>query len=589
MSRFLYVFVWLIFLTPGLYAQISFQSYRNIPTGAPPESVLIADFNQDGRNDLAAMTGYLFPGESDFKLLIYYQNEQRVLDTPQVFSGPETFQGNRAMVSDDLNLDGLPDIIFTHGDSIGIFYSSVSGGFDPVVNIFSGQYAGNLAKGDLNHDGFTDIAVANGGDFFVTLHYGKPDGSFLTQQMTTPYSDFRNVEIADLDNDQLDDLVFISANPNGGLVLYSQQEDGSLSTPSFLLPTGQPGFPTTPYGIGVGDLNGDGKYDLVTTSPWNMPAANINLWIQGNNGVFAVPAARQAYDIPEPVVVTDVNCDGRDEIIVVHGGWLRMSVYNGTPVGQYNSYTQFDVPNSSHFNARGLAVGDLNQDGMKDVAIASSNTGIVLLYNNGQNSIFNPTTSAVTLEGILITTQMDTTRIVQSTKTQTSTDTINYVRLVRTDTLQITQNWIETTTFQDTIRLLKRSTCGGILTDTLHGYYHFSNNMLAWMDTTLIGTRIDSFFLPKPDLPLTYTLFPNPNRGSAFIAFSEALQQDFLSVEIFAADGKRVGFNSNQYEWLSHDLLRLDFLSIAAGFYALRFKSGRLSFTEKIVKVEDSN
>ena len=109
------------------------------------------------------------------------------------------------------------------------------------------------------------------------------------------------------------------------------------------------------------------------------------------------------------------------------------------------------------------------------------------------------------------------------------------------------------------------------------------------MDTTLIGTRIDSFFLPKPDLPLTYTLFPNPNRGSAFIAFSEALQQDFLSVEIFAADGKRVGFNSNQYEWLSHDLLRLDFLSIAAGFYALRFKSGRLSFTEKIVKVEDSN
>lgn len=589
MSRFLYVFVWLLFLTPGLYAQISFQAYQNIPTGAPPESVLIADFNRDGRNDLAAMTGYSFLGDSDFKLFIYYQNEQRVLDTPQVYSAPETFQGNRAMVTDDLNHDGRPDIIFTHGDSIGIFYSSVSDGFNPVVNIFSGQYAGSIAKGDLNHDGFTDIAVANGGNFFVTLHYGKSDGSFLTQQMTTPFSDFRNVEIADLNNDQLDDLVFISAYPTGGLVLYSQQDNGSLSPPSFLLPAGQQGFPTTLYGIGVGDLNGDSKNDLVTTSPWNTPAANINLWIQGNNGVFAAPAVRQAYDIPEPVVVTDVNCDGYDEIVVVHGGWLRMSVYNGAPAGDYSSYTQFDVPNSSHFNSRGLAVGDLNQDGMKDVAIASSNTGIVLLYNNGQNSIFNPTTSAITLDGILTTTQMDTTMIVQSIYTQTSTDTVNYVRLVRTDTLQISQNWIQTTTFQDTIHLLTRSTCGGILIDTLHGYYHFSNNTLAWIDTTLIGIRIDSFFLPKPDLPLTYTLFPNPNRGAAFISFSEAMQQDFLSVDVFAADGKRVGLNSDQYEWLSNDLLRLNFLSIAAGFYALRFKSERLSFTEKVVKVEDSN
>ncbi len=589
MSRFLCAFLLLICLATGLSAQISFQAYQNIPTGAPPESVLIADFNQDGRNDLAAMTGYSFQEDPDYSLLIYYQNEQRTLDAPEIYPAPETFQGNRAMVADDLNHDGRPDIIFTHGDSIGIFYSLVFGGFEPVVNIFSGQYAGNIAKGDLNHDGFTDIAVANGGNFFITLHYGTPSGSFLTQQMTTPFSDFRNVEIADLNNDQMDDLVLISAYPTGGLVLYTQQAGGTLSNPSFLLPAGQQGFPTTPYSIGVGDLNGDGKKDLVTTTPWNTPSANLNLWIQGNNGLVAPPSVRQAYDIPEPVVVTDMNCDGHDEIVVVHGGWLRMSVYNGLPVGDYGSYAQFEIPNSSHFNSKGLAVGDLNQDGMKDVAIASSNTGIALLYNNGQNSIFNPASSVISFEGINTTTQMDTTTPVQSVYTRITTDTIDYVRLFRTDSFQITQNWVETTTFQDTIHVLTRSTCGGVLADTLHGYYVYSSNALAWMDTTLMGTRIDSFFLPKPDLPLTYTLFPNPNRGSAFITFSEALQQDFLSVEIFAADGKRVGFNADQYEWLSDDLLRLDFLSVAAGFYALRFKSERLSFTEKVVKVEDSH
>jgi hypothetical protein len=123
----------------------------------------------------------------------------------------------------------------------------------------------------------------------------------------------------------------------------------------------------------------------------------------------------------------------------------------------------------------------------------------------------------------------------------------------------------------------------------MHGYYVYSSNALAWIDTTLISSSIDSFFLPRPNLPLTYSLFPNPNRGTAFISFSEAVQADFLSAEIFAADGKRVGFNSDQYEWLSGDLLRLDFLNVSAGFYVLRFKSGRLSFAEKVVKVEDSH
>lgn len=589
MSRFLNTVLLLTSLAPGLSAQISFQAYQNISTGSYPESVVIADFNQDGRNDLAAMTGYSFDPESDHKLLIYYQNEQRTLDAPEIYPAPESFQGNRAMVTDDLNHDGRPDIIFTHGDSIGIFYSLAFGGFDPVVNIFSGQYAGSIAKGDLNHDGFTDIAVANGGNFFVTLHYGTPDGSFSTQQMTTPYSDFRNVEIADLNNDQLDDLVFISAYPTGGLVLYSQQQNGGLAAPVFLLPTVQQGFPGTPYGIGVGDLNNDGKKDLVTTSPWNTPAASINLWMQGSNGLVVPPSVRQAYDIPEPVVVTDINCDGHDEIVVIHGGWLRMTVYSGLPVGDYGSYEQFEIPNSSHFNAKGLAVGDLNQDGMKDVAIASSNTGIVLLYNNGQNSIFNPGSSVTSFEGIITTTQRDTTTPIQSVYTRTTTDTIAYVRLVQTDSFLVTQNWVQTTFYLDSVYLRTQTTCSGALVDTLHGHYFYSSNELSWLDTTLTSTSIDSFFLPRPNLPLSYSLFPNPNRGSAFISFSEALQSEFLSVEIFAADGKRVGLNGDQFEWLSDDLLRLDFLDVAAGFYVLRFKSGRLSFTEKVVKVDDSH
>ncbi|HOY08003.1 MAG TPA: FG-GAP-like repeat-containing protein [Saprospiraceae bacterium] len=573
-------------LAANLHAQISFQPYQVISSGSSPQSAAIADFNQDGRNDLAVMTWFTSNPVADYKLLIFYQNEQRLLDTAVVVPAPQNFQGNRSMIARDLNGDLLPDIVFIYQDSVGIFYGAPSGGFLPVVSLYAGTSASAHAIGDLNHDSRPDIAVANENEQFITLFLGATDNSFVRTQIPSMYGNGRDMEIADFNGDERDDLAFISSTPPGGFNVIYQQENGGFSAPVFFQPTVPNPFPSTPYSLGVGDLNGDQKMDLVSTSPWNLPYANLNIWMQGDNGISNQPIVRAAYDIPEPVEVADMTCDGKNEIVVLNGGWLRMSVYNGDTPGFYDTYTVFELPYSTHYSTTALALGDLNGDGMKDVAIAGQNQ-VSLLYNNGPKSVFQPISVTNSLQDFIVTTETDTIFTIPSTFIRTRVDTIDYVRLVYTDSLLATQYWVQTLTHYDSVLLHQVTTCAGTQTDTLHAYYSFSENSLSGIDTTLLATQTDSFFLPRPVVPLTYELFPNPNNGEVFLKFSNPLYLNYFDIDLFAADGKRVGADTYHYEWLNARLLRLDFRNFSAGYYVLRFRSDKISLTEKLIKADN--
>jgi hypothetical protein len=311
-------------LAAHLHAQISFQPYEVLSSGSSPQSAAIADFNQDGRNDLAVMIWYSNNPVADYKLLVFYQNEQRVLDTAVVIPAPQNFQGSRSMIARDLNGDLFPDIVFIYQDSVGIFYGAPSGGFLPAVSLYSGAIASAHAIGDLNHDSRPDIAVANENEQFITLFLGAADHSFVRTQIPSMYGNGRDMEIADFNGDALDDLAFISSAQPGGFNVMYQQANGGLSAPVFFQPTVPNPFPSTPYSLGVGDLNGDQKMDLVSSSPWNLPVSNLNIWMQGANGISNQPIVGAAYEVPEPVEVADMNCDGKNEIVVLNGGWLRM-------------------------------------------------------------------------------------------------------------------------------------------------------------------------------------------------------------------------------------------------------------------------
>ena len=89
--------------------------------------------------------------------------------------------------------------------------------------------------------------------------------------------------------------------------------------------------------------------------------------------------SHNALDIPGPVVIDDVTSDGRKDVIVLHGGWESAGIYQQLTDGTLQDEDLYTVPGTSYYNPHGVAVGDINSDGLKDIVIADYQ-GLVILY-----------------------------------------------------------------------------------------------------------------------------------------------------------------------------------------------------------------
>jgi uncharacterized repeat protein (TIGR01451 family) len=114
----------------------------------------------------------------------------------------------------------------------------------------------------------------------------------------------------------------------------------------------------------------------------NKPNSWVVTRVQLPDGTLAKPYVRQSYDIPESLEVADVTGDGRGDLVVLHGGWNEMGVYDSTP-GTNPAETLYAIPYASHYGVKGLAIGDVSGDGRADVADADYNNGLVLLRGAG--------------------------------------------------------------------------------------------------------------------------------------------------------------------------------------------------------------
>ena len=135
-------------------------------------------------------------------------------------------------------------------------------------------------------------------------------------------------------------------------------------------------------GIGVGDVNGDGRNDVVASYGGNSPAAYIGVFLQTAGGTLAGSPSSTSYDIPEPVEVADVDLDGRADVVTLHGGWNEAGVYRQLANGTLAPEMLYPIPYASHYDPHGLAVGDINSDGYPDIVLADYNHGLVVLRNH---------------------------------------------------------------------------------------------------------------------------------------------------------------------------------------------------------------
>lgn len=366
--------------TPGRFgAQERLYPVEGVP-GAFADAV--GDINGDGLPDVlfTVSTSNLTNGYQ-YSLFVRKGRIDGTLGAPERLDvGPmDRLCDLNALAIGDLNGDGRPDVIV--GSLICgvlVLNQTASGTLAP------GQYIDTpvdvLRLADFDGDGRLDVAGAGRNATVAHLWKQTPSGQLVLMGTLDLGGEVaRDLEIGDLDGDGRPDVVVAlrvtSREPH--IAVFRQQADGRFAPPQ-ILSTGSVWGAT---GLALGDVNHDGKLDIVVTTGGNAPTWFAVL-LQAFDGSFGAVTRVPTLDGPWAVRVADIDRDGRADIVVSHRGHYRVGIYLQRSDGSLAPEELYDAPYGTE-PLQTLAIADLDGDGLLDLVISGEVIRQVPLSGNG--------------------------------------------------------------------------------------------------------------------------------------------------------------------------------------------------------------
>ncbi|HEV3414282.1 MAG TPA: FG-GAP-like repeat-containing protein [Puia sp.] len=402
------------FTDNGQFMPSAFSARSNVPAGSGPQFICNADLDGDGKPDLVVANG-------DSNTVTIYHNNS----TPGAVSFSEVASFTMGtngypigVAAGDLDGDGKPDIVISnyYTQTLTILLNAGSPGnivMDSVLSVPSGNYILGASIADLNGDGKPEMIVASQGSKLLSVYTNSSTPGHISFSNETPImapaggSPFK-VVVADLDGDGKPDLAaansyagtvsaYLNTSPTGGAISFAANVD--FTTGNF------------PEGLAIGDIDGDGKPDLVVANNTDNTLSLLHNTSTVGSLSFGpqitVNSGSSAYDL----VIADFDGDGKPDIAVVDQYNNTVSVHRNisTPgtiaISANVDYATGNIPYS-------ITTADFDGDGKPDLATANDGDNtFTILRNSAANepaiTSFSPTTGAagtvVTIVGVNLT------------------------------------------------------------------------------------------------------------------------------------------------------------------------------------------
>lgn len=345
--------------------QITFAQPIYLNLKGMTDQIASGDFNGDKLTDIVAV--------NNDSVLIFSQNSAGALNVkPLKFYLKKTPQ---TMTVGDVNNDGYDDIITGLNDTIYVYYQNRKSNKNLFTKISYGTTGTDIDAikcGDANNDGYNDIAISFWNSERIAILFGNHKSEKLDlRYYQSTSSGYDHIDISKIDKDTKNSVFKTCGQKFGPVIQYKINIDKTLEggDPILILRTTGDNF----AGFCTANTYSINERYAFASHANNRPDARV--FVLRSGFLKSDTIIKNMWDVPQTLRSGDLNNDGKEEVIVIHGGWNMVSVISS------DSLQQFIVgcPNNASVDA--LTIADVNNDKRLDIITANTYSGITVLLN----------------------------------------------------------------------------------------------------------------------------------------------------------------------------------------------------------------